>query len=74
MKKALVLPSSTNPLLLIKENMVFHNNSYIGSGSRISKVSVSEGVVSVSNGQVPVSVSDDEVLVSVLVLDSDSVM
>ena len=44
----------------------------IGSRSRILKVSVSEGVVSVSNGQflVSVSVSNDEV--SVLVLDYEA--
>ena len=43
-----------------------HNNSYIWSRSRsrISKVSVLEGVVLISNGQV--SVSNDQVSVSAL--------
>ena len=46
----------------------------IGSRPRILKVSVSEGVVSVSNGQVSVSVlvSDDEVSVSVSVNEAET--
>ena len=51
-----IIPSETNMFFRRK---TFDKKS-IGSRSRISKVLVWEGVISVSNSQVSVSISDDE--------------